>query len=483
MRSETKRIVSAGLCTVLLTAALTGCGSQSGPASAAGGPSSDDRNASSAGEDISGSSVYASKDAENTLSGEGTSGSAVYTSKDAGNALSGEGISGPSEDAGNTASAPSLPSADAAVYTDFAVRLFQECLLPDGNTLISPLSVINALTMTANGAAGETRAQMERLFGADTASCCEYLRDYNASLPAGDGYRLHVANSVWFRDDEDFTVRDDFLKANTDLFDAKICKASFDSSTLNDINLWVSENTDGMIPQIIDRIPDDSVMYLINALAFDALWQTPYTEYQVQEGTFTLRDGTEKETELMHSRENILIRDENEQGEAAALGFLKYYADGKYALVTLLPEEGTDIADYIRSLSGEKLRRMLEETSDADIRAALPKFETEYSVGMKELLASMGMTEAFDPYGADFSGIGSYAGENLYISDVIHKTYIAVDASGTKAGAATAVAIYQTSAALEEPQPIYITLDRPFVYMIIDCEDKLPVFLGVLTEP
>ena len=165
------------------------------------------------------------------------------------------------------------------------------------------------------------------------------------------------------------------------------------------------------------------------------------------------------------------------------MGFLKYYADDKYAFAALLPEEGMDIGEYVKTLSGEHLNKILTETTNADIRASLPKFEAEYSIGMKEILQDMGMTTPFDPEQADFSGIGFSSDGNLYISDVIHKTFIAVDEQGTKAGAATLVEICTESASIDITEPIYITLDRPFVYMIIDCEEKLPIFIGTVMEP
>lgn len=115
--------------------------------------------------------------------------------------------------------------------------------------------------------------------------------------------------------------------------------------------------------------------------------------------------------------------------------------------------------------------------------ASLPKFEAEYSVEMKNVLKSMGMTTAFDSGQADFSGIGFSSDGNLYISDVIHKTFIAVDEQGTKAGAATLVEVCTESASIDIAEPIYITLDRPFLYMIIDCKESLPVFIGTVMEP
>ena len=441
VKNHFQKIISVGICSILLISALTGCSSQS--------------NVTNLMEDFS------QDDNQDTASSDSLS----------------------QADKGNEEKDIVLSSANAVTYTDFAVRLFQESLNSEENTLISPLSVINALAMTANGAKGDTLSQMEQLFGTELSSLNGYLSEYSSALPAGEKYKLHMANSIWFRDAEGFLAEESFLQTNQRLYNAGIYKAPFDGSTLKDINQWVAENTDNMIPKILNDIPADAVMYLINALAFDAEWQSPYQSYDIYDDIFTTESNIEKNVSMMHSEENTLLQDINENGDTLALGFLKYYADGKYAFAALLPGEGMDMERYVETLTGEHLNKMLTEATNADIRASLPKFEAEYSIGLKEILQDMGMTTPFDPEKADFSGLGSSPYGNLYISNVIHKTFITVDGQGTKAGAATAVEICCESASIEIVEPIYITLDRPFVYMIIDCEENLPVFIGTVMEP
>lgn len=370
-------------------------------------------------------------------------------------------------------------AADAVTYTDFAVRLFQECTLQEegNNVLISPLSVINALAMTAGGSREETLAQMEKLFGADLDSLCGYLKSYHEALPSDEKYKLHAANSIWVKDNGGFTVSPDFLQKNAELANADVYLAPFDSSTLKDINHWVSENTNKMIPEILDQIPDDAVMYLINALAFDAEWQTIYKEYQIRDGIFTCEDGTTQETEMMYSSEYAYLQDSQAQG------FIKYYNDKKYAFAALLPEEGISIEDYAASLTGQGLHELLSGPTEIPVEAAIPKFEIQYDILLNDILKNLGMVDAFDPDAADFSGLGSSSGGNLFVSRVIHKTCITVDEKGTKAGASTAVEVKQESAALEPVEPKTVYLDRPFIYMIIDCEENLPVFMGTVSVP
>ena len=370
--------------------------------------------------------------------------------------------------------ATDLGSQNGAV-TDFALRLFQSTSNTAGNTSVSPLSVLCALSMTANGANAETLEEMEQVLGMTTEDLNQYLYTYVRNLPQGENYKLSLANSIWFTDDERFTVEEDFLQTLTDYYRADVYAAPFDNQTCKDINNWVEENTDGMIPEILDQIPPNAVMYLINALAFDARWSETYKKYQVREGDFTKEDGTIQKADFMYSTEHSYLEDDR------ATGFVKYYKGGKYAFVALLPKDGISLSDYIGSLTGESLHELLAEPADTTVYASIPKFTSEYSVEMSEILKAMGMTSAFDPATADFSGLGSSAAGNIYINRVLHKTYISVEEEGTKAAAVTAVEPGD-GAAIEQDEPKEVHLDRPFVYMLIDCENSIPFFMGTMTD-
>jgi serpin B len=186
-----------------------------------------------------------------------------------------------------------------ADLTDFAVRLFKAANEDGENTLLSPLSVLCALAMTANGAKGETREQMEAVLGMSAEELNLYLYAYMNALPQGNKYKLHLANSVWFSDEEGFAVNRDFLQTNADYYGADVYQAPFDHGTLRDINRWVKRETDGMIPEVLDRIPSNAVMYLVNALAFEAEWESIYEKKQVKDGIFTKEDGSEQTVKMM----------------------------------------------------------------------------------------------------------------------------------------------------------------------------------------
>lgn len=358
-------------------------------------------------------------------------------------------------------------------YLTFATDLLKQTYQPGKNEMLSPLSILAALTMTENGARGDTLSQMEQVIsnGVSVTQHGQELSAYMKNLPDTENAHLGIANSIWFKKSDALHIEDDFLTKNTDLFHAEIYEAPFDDTTLKDINTWVSDKTEKMIPQILNKIDENSVMYLINAVAFDAKWQNPYEKSDVQNGIFTRENGTTEDVSMMYSTENFYLEDEN------TTGFIRPYEDG-YQFVALLSDEGISMNDYIQELTEEKLANLIENAStEYDVYASIPKFDSEYAIELNGTLQNMGITDAFDETKADFTGIGTSDKGNLSISNVIHKTFISVDEQGTKAGAATLVGISECAAIDNPSKTVY--LDRPFVYAIIDSETNLPVFLGI----
>ncbi len=371
-------------------------------------------------------------------------------------------------------------TANNSKVTDFAVRLFKESEKDGENTLISPLSVLYALSMTANGAEKETLAEMESVLGMTVEELNLYLYSYMNSLPQKEKYKLNLANSIWFKDDERFTVNEAFLQTVADYYGAGIYKAPFDGQTCDDINAWVKEKTEEMIPEILDNIPQNAIMYLVNALAFEAEWETMYDKHEVRDGKFTKEDGTTLDASFMYSREGVFLEDEK------ATGFMKYYKDRKYAFVAMLPNEGISVSEYVESLTGEKINLLLSNPQSMVVGTSIPKFETEFDVQLNSVLYEMGIVEAFHEHNADFGSIGDFVYENgdkgnIYIDKVIHKTFIQMGEKGTKAGAATSVGMSAPTSDPPKPQKT-VLLDRPFVYMLVDCENNIPFFIGTMMD-
>lgn len=363
----------------------------------------------------------------------------------------------------------SFSEADADVISDFSLRLFKNCA-GDG-AVISPLSVLYALAMTANGAGGETLAQMEEVLGAEISKLNPALKYCTDTL----GEELKCANSIWYNDASVFTPDAGFLQTNADYFGAGLFRLPFDDAALRQINKWVEDNTDGMIKDMLDSIPPEAVMYLINALSFDAKWQEKFDKDLSSDGIFTAANGEKQNVRFMHSNEHRYIDDDN------AKGFMKYYEGGKYAFMALLPDEGVSTDEYIASLTAQKLRSFISGTSTGVlVNVAMPEFKADFSLELSDILKSMGMVDAFDGDIADFSPMGDCKGKNLYIGRVIHKAHIEVSETGTKAGASTAVEMRCESAMIGET--VSVELDRPFVYMIVDTNSCIPVFMGTCSS-
>ena len=357
---------------------------------------------------------------------------------------------------------------------DFSLNIFKR-IQEEDNSLISPLSIISALAMTANGAEKNTLSQMEEVFGSDIDRLNEYLYDYQAYLPTSEKYKVSLANSIWFKDTERLMIDKGFLQTNKDYYDAEVYKTPFDDSTKNDINTWVNEETDGQIKELLrEKPPENSVLYLINALSFDAEWHDVYQDTAISKGEFTSKAGDKKTVDFMDSTEYGYIELFN------AIGFSKPYADNQYSFVALLPDEGLAMPDFINSLDGKLLMKALKLPSDEKVYAAIPKFTFEYSKELSQILKQLGIKDAFDADAADFSSMGS-SDRNIYINRVIHKTKIQVDEKGTKAGAVTAVEMLCGSAAAQA-EPKIVKLNRPFFFMIVDNKFHMPIFIGVLND-
>lgn len=367
--------------------------------------------------------------------------------------------------------------------SEFGVNLFRESYgIAGGNVLVSPLSVIYALAMTANGADSDTLTEMlSALSTSDLAELNTALMYYMYASDEYDGNgirpdvetetKFNLANSIWFKDDEKLNVKEDFLTTNATYYKAGLYKAEFNEDTRKAINTWILDNTDNMINDMLKEIPDDAIMYLINALAFQAEWDSPYEETSVIDGVFHGTAG-DQGCKFMNGTEYGYLEDEN------TTGFMKYYNGYNYAMVALLPDEGENINEYVKGLTGDKIKSLISGIDRSQkVIGVMPQFESESALSLKEVFQNLGMELPFDDEKADYNKLGTYDNGNIFIGDIIHNTYINVDRKGTKAGAATIVEMLETTAMMEEP-PKEVVLDRPFIYMVVDMNTEIPIFIG-----
>ena len=364
-----------------------------------------------------------------------------------------------------------------ASLSDFSFDLLQGAINDEGkdsNVLTSPLSAFLCLSLVTNGASGETLTQLENVLGMKTEDINKALYAYTNSLSSTDDCKIKIGNSVWFRDSQTLHVKESYLQTSADWYNAEQFAAPFDSSTVEEINGWVKDNTDGMIDTIIDdpSAIESSVMYLINTLVFDAKWQTEYEKKQIRDDTFHNDNGSKTAVKMLCSDEGIVLRPEG------GVGFAKKYKGLGYSFVALLPDEGTDIYEFAASQNGESWLSMWNAKEYYPASVKIPEFSYEADFGLKKTLQALGATDMFDEYKADFSALATSDNGNIYCSGVHQKCFIDVSRNGTKAAAVTWADM--TEGAAEPTSPINIFLDRPFVYAIVDNATGLPLFLGIV---
>ena len=337
--------------------------------------------------------------------------------------------------------------------------------------MISPVSVLLALSMAANGAAEDTLAEMQRLLGGELTLAELNQAIFTLARLLTGNESLQVANSVWF-DQGRVEVLEEFLHANARYFSANVYEADFDNkATIEAINAWVFEKTLGMVDEIIEEISPETIMYLINAIAFEADWYTPFNE--VLDSVFTTHDGTVQTVDMMWASNTARFVSNHR-----ASGFVKPYACENFSFAAFLPNENVDVLDFANSLTGQEFMGLMDSAEETSLRLGMPAFSFEYELSMVDALTSLGMPTVFCVNGANFSNLGQ-ARDNIYIADVIHKTFIEVDTHGTRAAAVTVVEFWPAS------MPHYentVILNRPFVFAITCNITNLPVFIGVVME-
>lgn len=369
----------------------------------------------------------------------------------------------------------------AASVQRYSADLLLRSIDNDYNVMVSPASVFLALAMTLNGADNETRDEMIAVLseaGLTPAEINEFSRVWINNLEAAgtDKTDISIANSIWFRDG--FDADKAFLQTNADYYGAGARMLDFaDESSKDIINNWVEYSTNGLIEEIIEQIDSSTVMFLINTVYFKSDWQTPFLHQDTYEREFNSPEGV-VEHDFMN-RSDMLSFFEMDGADGVVLP----YDDGRFAYVAVLPDEGVEPRAWLSSQNQETLfadlRELAAEAEAVQGFISLPKYEAEYEDVLNNELIAMGMPSAFDGATADLSLLNEGKRKGLYISEVRHKTFIAVDEKGTEAAAATSVAIDE-SAIMSEKELIF---DRPFFYTIIDLRNGLPLFAGILDNP
>jgi len=367
----------------------------------------------------------------------------------------------------------------------FAFELYQALKEEGGNLFYSPYSISLALAMTYAGARGDTAQQMadalrfmleqDRLHSAFNWLDAELAkRGEGAQGKDGEGFRLNIVNAIWGQKEYEFLPT--FLDVLAENYGAGLRILDFITETEKSrltINDWVSDQTEGRIEDLIPQGAIDALTRLVltNAIYFNAAWENPFNKDITADGPFYLLDGGQVTVPMMKQTEAFGYT----EGEGYQAVELLYNGD-ELSMVILLPEAG-EFEAFEEGLQAQQVCDIINSLQLTAVALTMPQFEFDSEFSLRDTLAEMGMPIAFSS-DADFSGMTG--NRELFISDVVHKAFVAVDEAGTEAAAATAVIMKLT--AVPEP-PVEVNIDRPFIFLIRDIETGAVLFIGRVLNP
>lgn len=381
----------------------------------------------------------------------------------------------PKPDIGITLSLNATEQQQAAGDNAFTFNLFKTVSAANTNgtnLFVSPLSVSMALGMTANGANGQTLADMRSTLGFNDYTEDQINNYYNklvTQLPQLDpNTTLKIANSIWY--DKKFSVLPQFIKTDSTYFNAKVQSLDFAvPASVNTINDWVSSQTNGKITKLLQDISQDEVMFLVNAIYFKSVWKSKFDPAQTQKMPF-YNDGVNSvQADFMQGK---ISYNTYYDGNISVVELP--YSNDKYSMVIVMPNNDKTLNDIAAGLNSTTWQNWMTSLRPVTQTLALPKFKFSYEIMLNDALTSMGMGNAFSSL-ADFTRIN--AGGGLQISQVRHKAYVAVDEDGTEAAAATSVGIELTAA------PEELRINRPFIFAIREMKTGLILFTGTVSDP
>jgi len=361
----------------------------------------------------------------------------------------------------------------------FGFKLFSEILKNNSNQdniFVSPSSVAIALAMAYNGASGSTQQAMAKTLELQGMSLPEINSAYSTLKDLLENpdpqVQLTIANSLWAK--KEATLQPNFLQSTQEVYKAKVTNLDFqDAASANTINNWVKDSTRGKINKIVDQIPPDQVLFLINAIYFKGKWTNQFDKSQTAKHPFKSISGKQKQQPMM-SQTGEYRYYENDQFQAVSL---PYGEDGKVSFYIFLPKEESNLQTFYQNLNADNWEKWMSQLKNQDGFIRLPRFKTDYDVTLNDALKALGMAEAFSNQ-ANFSGMGT----NLKISEVKHKTFVEVNEEGTEAAAATSVGMVPTSFR-QKTEPFRMIVDRPFFSAIRDNQTGSILFMGSITDP
>jgi serine protease inhibitor len=393
--------------------------------------------------------------------------------------LASEPISTPGSASTQLTQAPTLDRELTQAQLTFGLTLFDHLrqASPEQNVLVSPTSVALALALAYNGAEGDTQAAIAtalQIQGLDIDQINQGNQALTQHLTQLDPeVALEIANSLWIN--QQLPVRDDYIERMQTAYGAEVAVLDFSLPATRDrINSWVKQHTHDRIPTIVDQLPAEQLLVLVNAVYFKGAWSEAFDPDRTAERPFTLGNGDTIQHPLMAQNDDYLYL-ETDQFQAISLP----YGNESLSFEVILPAADTDLATVADQLSADTWQGWMNQMRSRPGTIQLPRFQFEYETNLIPTLEAMGMGVAFDPSKADFSGLTPLS---AVINQVRHKTFIEVNEEGTEAAASTAIGIMPTSIQIPE-EPFQMVVDRPFIAAIRDRQTGTLLFVGAIVDP
>lgn len=368
-----------------------------------------------------------------------------------------------------------MVKSDQQFAIEFFANVFnEEAAELDKNFMISPLSLSMALAMTWNGADGETKAVMQKVLKLDGYTDQEVNEYYEklreALLKTDPSTKLAIANSIWTN--KNIKIKDDFIRLNNEYFNSTVESVDFsDANSVKLMNKWAADNTNNLIRHVLDKTNPNALMYLMNALYFKGIWTSEFNSRNTSSKPFYSEDGQTKNVDMMHQKSSFNYN-ENQTMQIVELP----YGNQAFSMIVLLPKEGNKLADVTQELqNSNSWGNLVSGLRSTQVDLYLPKFKTEYSRVLNDVLEKMGMGIAFEPGAADFSRMTD---ADAFISFVEQFTYINTDEVGTEAAAVTVVGIELTS--YQPDRTATFNANRPFIYIIRENSTGSILFMGAV---
>jgi len=350
---------------------------------------------------------------------------------------------------------------------EFSLNLLKNTYTFRQNSVIAPMSVQMALAVALNGSSGVTQQCIIENMGMETIKYNEYIDTYYKTLGEEESKNLVYANSIWFNNiTGNMGVNSNFQNRVKNQLHTDIELLVFNSYTKDALNSWINDKTNGFIDSLFAITSSADVMYAVNAAAFNMDWEESYSSSNIAPAKFLNMNRTLSNVEMMTSVEKLYIEDNN------ATGFIKNYNNPRYQFIGLLPDKTTNVYAYMKTLSADSLNKIISKARKEEVQVSMPKFTGVQTLNLRNALSKMGMDQLFSEF-AQYTGFMKN-GHNIVATKYYHKAKIEIGKTATQAGGVATINEVKVNEAERQ-----VVLNRPFIYMVYDSFQGIPIFIGV----